>query len=303
MTALAHLRDLHAATRVLQDMRSAGEHPDAVAYNALLHVCACACAKAGDGHKALDLLDEMHQYSIPADVKAYNTVLKACVNSGMIEKALDIFARMMHNKVSGDRSLSPTRETLTIVMQYYSTRGDVEAVRSLLETMEDMHGISADARCYMVLLEAHARASAAQPLAVRTIHNEAALACLHKAMARLGPSLTRVEKERLVTKTLEAVAQSRNVQAAAGVYEMYGKYDVLPSPQAFAALINLHYELADGPGALRSLQAMIAQGISPSPNFFGRTAMAMLLLSCSARRRRTALRCTTSMSGRGVILC
>ena len=84
MTALAHLRDLRAATRVLQDMRSAGEHPDAVAYNALLHVC----AKAGDGHKALDLLEEMHQYSIPADIKAYNTVLKACVDSGMIDKAL-----------------------------------------------------------------------------------------------------------------------------------------------------------------------------------------------------------------------
>ena len=42
----------------MQEMRSAGYHPDKITYNALIY----ACAMVGDGHKALDTMEEMQEY-------------------------------------------------------------------------------------------------------------------------------------------------------------------------------------------------------------------------------------------------
>ena len=49
-----------------------------------------------------------------------------------------------------------------------------------------------------------------------------------------------------------------------------------PSPQTYAALLNLHERCADGKAAVLCLRKMILQGLPPSPNFIGRAGMALL---------------------------
>lgn len=247
------------------------QFPDAVSYNALL----AACAQASDGYRALDILEEMQEFAIPIDVGAYNSALKACCVAGLVDKALELFAHMMSNKLTGDGTLAPTRETMTIIMQYYSAIGDVASTEATFENMEHVQQISADERTYMVLLEAYETASAMSPLAERQQYNAAALGRLEMALKSFS-QMNAVDRERLLTKTVAVYAQSMDVEATADLLDMFAAEGLDPSPQTYAALLNLHERCADGKAAVMCLRKMILQGLPPSPNFIGRAGMALL---------------------------
>lgn len=53
------------------------------------------CARAGDGPKALDLMEEMKAYNIPRDIGAHNAALKAMCEGGMEEEANKMFNDML----------------------------------------------------------------------------------------------------------------------------------------------------------------------------------------------------------------
>ena len=279
LTALCHMVDLRGAVRVFQEMRSAGQHPDAVTYKALLH----ACAKAADGYKALEVLDEMHEYAIPVDLSAYNSALKACVVAGLDDQALEMFAMLMQHKRKGEDGLAPSRATFTIIMQHYAAAGDAQAAEAMLQVMTREHEIPPDARCFMVVLEACAQAASLLPVPGRAPYKARALAHLQAALDSLGPLLSSVDKERLLTKTVAVYAQCMDVAATEDLLARFDEEALAPSPQTFAELINLHERCGDGEAALRRLQGMIAQGLVPSPNFIGRAAAAMLRAGDAAR--------------------
>ncbi len=53
-------------------------------------------------------------------------------------------------QVSGDTRLSPTLQTMTIIMQYYAKLPDLESTETMFKSMTEEHEIQADARSYMV---------------------------------------------------------------------------------------------------------------------------------------------------------
>ena len=63
-------------------------------------------------------------------------------------------------QVEGDGRLSPTRETLTIVMQYYAKLPDLASTETMFKNMTEEHEIEADARSYMVKERERERADA-----------------------------------------------------------------------------------------------------------------------------------------------
>ena len=54
------------------------------------------------------------------------------------------------SQVSGDSGLSPTLQTMTIIMQYYAKLPDLESTETMFKSMTEEHEIQPDARSYMV---------------------------------------------------------------------------------------------------------------------------------------------------------
>lgn len=300
---IAGLRqDLNAAEDALQELKSTGQYPDIVAYNAMLR----ACSKTKAGYKALDILQEMRQFGIPLDIHSYNSAIKALVECGMSDDAKKLFDDMIAQKeraevmeglvdnatkegllpsglaeevaTEGERELSiaPTVETFTILMQYYAARAEFEACEQMMQLMRHDHHIQPDERVYGTLIDAcYFAAGVAHEMPARVEWAKKAEGILAEALEDVTELHAEpLELERLLTRVLKVWTFTDDFEGAAEFCKRYEALGVEKSPRAFAALLNMHERAADGPGAAKVLQEMASKGLSPSASFVCRVALA-----------------------------
>ena len=74
-------------------------------YNSLIH----CCAKNGLGTKALEILREMEEVGVEADLITYNTVCSALAKTGRVDQAAGMLEEMQQRNVAPDVITSALR--------------------------------------------------------------------------------------------------------------------------------------------------------------------------------------------------
>mmetsp|Transcript_45360 Transcript_45360/g.108195 ORF Transcript_45360/g.108195 Transcript_45360/m.108195 type:complete len:489 (-) Transcript_45360:167-1633(-) len=269
--ALGNKRDLKGASRAMQDMRGtvAGEYPDAIAYNAFLH----AAAKNEDGFKALDILEEMSHFGIPADVRACNSSLMALLGSDLVDEAEKLFKMMMANKTAGDGKLAPSIRTFTIVMQYYARKGEVQQGEEMFKNMME-HSIKPDPKVFMVMVDAcRAAAMKCKDLESREQFVTRAEDIMQDALKFFG-KLSKQDNTTLLTKVVSVAAVSFWDEKAYMLLGQFSTFGAAPTEMAFSNILSMHERVADGEGSVRLLSRMEEEGIEAPASFVVRAAVA-----------------------------
>lgn len=141
------VRSAQLALDVWQGLRASGEHLDAAAYRAGMHVC----VKTGRLPDADALLAEMAGRGMAPDARAYNILLSAHVRSGARDAAARVLARM---DTSG---VARTAATYGTLVDLHVRCGELaEAERLLGEAAAS--GTPADAWAYGAIIRGHAQA-------------------------------------------------------------------------------------------------------------------------------------------------
>merc|ERR1719326_2151690 len=98
MRARSKENDLEGAMQVFRKLQSSGVQLTALAYNALLD----SCVQCGKVHVALQHFKEMQDLGL-VDVVSYNTLLKAYLKIGQINKARTLLGEMSENNIQANQ--------------------------------------------------------------------------------------------------------------------------------------------------------------------------------------------------------
>jgi len=102
-----------------------------------------ACAKASDGQKAINLLDEMNAKGIKSSSVTYSAVITACGNSGEWRKAMDMLDVMKTKKMSINLiTYNSAITALSKAAKQFSPRSqaDTQLWKKVLSILESIHG-------------------------------------------------------------------------------------------------------------------------------------------------------------------
>merc|ERR1719420_513787 len=98
MRARSKEQDLEGAMQVFRKLQSSGVQLTALVYNALLD----SCVQCGKVNIALQHFNEMKELGF-VDVVSYNTLLKAYLKNGQINKARTLLAEMAENNIQANQ--------------------------------------------------------------------------------------------------------------------------------------------------------------------------------------------------------
>jgi pentatricopeptide repeat protein len=269
LTIAAERGDILAMNQVKLDMMVVGSFPDKHTYNQMLF----GCARAGDGPKALDLMEEMKQYNIPRDIGAHNATLKALCDGGMEEEANKMFNDMLASASHGDAHSTPNLETYTVILGFYAKRGQVTEVVDMLTAVQNQAGMEVDAVAEGTLFEACYNALIPlDSLAQRREFGKLADELLSNSLLRFGKQPK--EAGYLITKNIHVWAATMSPRVAEDRIGLFDEYGAKPGPMVFAALMNMYERMSAGDEARACLQRMQGSGLIPSASFRLKVALA-----------------------------
>jgi len=138
------LADGNKLQEVLDDMRAAAVTPDVVTYSILIK----ACCNSGQLQKAIALFRQLRAHGLAFDEVAFNTLLLACSKADSLDDAEEILAEM---RAIG---MAPTAVTVSILVKMYGKAKMLDKAMELSERVERDHGVSANLHIYTCLIQA-----------------------------------------------------------------------------------------------------------------------------------------------------
>lgn len=253
-------KDLAAAEKLFQTMKSKATCVDAITYNTLLK----SYVQARRLDDAFDLVTEMEAAGLSATSVTFGTLLDACINEDCMDRAKKVFRKMQ------DANCEMNTILYTTMIKGFVKMNKVDEVLHILKEMRD-RGVQADTVTYSLVLKA----------LCATGQMELALDLFQSICAEgLKPD------EIIFNNLLTGCVACKNVTLGERLLDDMVRNNIKPSSATFSTLIKLYAECNDLTKAQRLLEQMQPRyGIAAEPRLYWQLVHACL----RARQRQSVL--------------
>jgi pentatricopeptide repeat protein len=139
------------ALDVFKGVRTQGDLPDVITYNALIGVC----ARGKEPLRALVVFEAMVKQGVVPNLATYSALVGACAKGNQPERAIEIFEAMR------ERGVAPDLPTYRILLSLCRTSGRAEQAIVLLQALQQQ-GLEPDAAIYDAVISACASSNYAE---------------------------------------------------------------------------------------------------------------------------------------------